>query len=230
VRVLDELLRIPPGVVWLVAIIAGVWLMRQRIVMAPVLAAMVAAVAGLYPLASRLALFLIPSALLAVAALARWPWIIAVFVAAQGVESVLPESHEDMRSNAAALAAERRPGDAVYVYYGAIPTFGYYADTTGIVRGGCHRGEWRRYTEELDAFRGKARVWLVVAHAFDRNGIREDSLLVRYLDATGRRYLTFTARSAFALLYDLSEATNAVNFNAPTSIRRKEPTLGCRVL
>jgi hypothetical protein len=234
VRALDDLLRIPPGFFWLAAIIAGIALVRQRwVLVAPAGITMIAAIAGLYPFASRLMLFLLPSALFAVAALARAPvggWIVVAFVAAQGVESVLPERHEDMRTVASALARARRPGDAVYVYYGAIPTFAYYADTTGITRGGCHRNDWRAYVSELDAFRGKHRVWLVVAHAFDRNGVQEDSLLVRYLDATGHPYLTIRANSAFAKLYDLSEPTNAVIFSPPVSIRRKEPNLVCRVL
>jgi hypothetical protein len=225
-RVLDDLLKAPPGVLWLAAIFAGTWLMRRRQVMAPIVAAMAAAVAGLYPFASRLALFLVPSALLAVAAIGRW-WIIAALVAVQSVTVVLPERHEDMRALAKSLAAVRRPGDAVYVYYGAIPTFAFYADTTGTVRGGCHRDDWPAYLHELDALRGRPRVWLVVAHAFDRNGVQEDSLLVRYLSATGRAVLTMEARDAFATLYDLSDARNAVNFHAPASIRARRPNLQC---
>jgi hypothetical protein len=231
VRALDELLRIPPGFLWAAAILAGLVVMRQRIVvLAPVITTMVASIAGLYPFAGRLTLFLMPSALLAVAALARWRWIIVAFVATQAVESVLSERHEDMRTVASALSRARQSGDAIYVYYGAIPTFAYYGDTTGITRGGCHRDDWRAYLSELDAFRGKPRVWLVVAHAFDRNGVQEDSLLVRYLDATGRGYLTIKANDAFAKLYDLSDATNAVPLSPPVSARRKEPNLVCRVL
>jgi hypothetical protein len=227
-RVLDDLLKMPPGVIWLVAILAGVWLMPRRQVMAPVVAALVAALAGVYPLASRLALYLMPSALLAVAAIRRY-WIVGLFVATQAVEAVLLEQHEDMRTVAKAMTMARRPGDAVYVYYGAVPTFEFYADTTGIVRGGCHRDDWPAYLHELDAFRGKPRVWLVMAHAFDRNGVQEDSLLVRHLNATGRASRTIAARSAFAVLYDLSDAANAVSVAAPRSMRAKRPNLRCRV-
>jgi hypothetical protein len=116
----------------------------------------------------------------------------------------------------------------VYVYYGAVPTFEYYSDTTGITRGGCHRTDWPAYLEELAKLRGRSRVWLVVAHEFEGNGVREDSLLVRYLNATGRAYLTIPARSAFATLYDLSGAANAVQVTAPRSTRAPQPNLGCR--
>jgi hypothetical protein len=234
-HVLDTLLRVPPGIVWLAAAIIGAWLMPRRIVLVPVVAAIIAAAAGAYPLASRLALYLVPSALLALAALAgarggRWGrWVIAALVIAQGVESVSRDRHEDMRTVAKAMAPLRQKGDDVYVYYSAVPAFTYYSDTTGIVRGGCHRSDWRRYLDELDAFRGKPRVWLVVAHAFDGNGVREDSLLVRYLDTTGRVYLTLEARSAFAVLYDLRDAKPVVGFAAPRSTRPLQPNLVCRV-
>ncbi|HTD59519.1 MAG TPA: hypothetical protein VK679_02650, partial [Gemmatimonadaceae bacterium] len=225
-HVLDSLLRVPPGIVWLIAILIGLWFLQRRSVMMPVLVAIGAAAAGLYPLSDRLALYLLPSVLLAIAAGPRW--IVVVLVAIQGVEAVFPEHHEDMRTVATALARVRRPGDAVYVYYGALPTFEYYADTTGITRGGCHRTDWPAYLQELAALRGRHRVWLVVAHEFEGNGVREDSLLVRYLNATGRAYLTIPARSAFASLYDLTDAPNAVVVPAPRSTHSPQPNLSCR--
>jgi hypothetical protein len=225
-HVLDSLLRVPPGIVWLIATLVGLWFLQRRGVMMPIVVAIGAAAAGLYPLSDRLALYLLPSVLLAIAAGPRW--IVAVLVAIQGVEVLFPEHHEDMRTVATALAKVRRPGDAVYVYYGALPTFEYYSDTTGITRGGCHRTDWPKYLQELAALRGRHRVWLVVAHEFEGNGVREDSLLVRYLNATGRAYLTIPARSAFASLYDLSDAPNAVDIPVPRSTRAPQPNLGCR--
>jgi hypothetical protein len=227
-HVLDSLLRVPPGILWLIAILVGVWFMKRRSIMVPALVAIGVAAGGFYPLSDRLALYLLPSALLAIAAGPRW--IVMVLVAIQGVECFFPERHEDMRTVATTMARMRQPGDAVYVYYGAVPTFEYYGDTTGkITRGGCHRTDWPAYLNELSALRGRKRVWLVIAHAFDGNGVREDSLLVRYLNATGRAYLTIPARSAFATLYDLSEDSNAVQVTAPRSTRAREPNLGCRV-
>jgi hypothetical protein len=134
-----------------------------------------------------------------------------------------------MRSITTAMAPLRQPGDRVYVYYGAVPTFTYYGDTTRMVRGGCHRNDWRKYLDELDAFRGTPRLWLVVAHAFDGHGVREDSLLVRYLNATGQAYFTLEARSAFAVLYDLRDPKPVVGFAAPQSTRPMQPNLVCRV-
>jgi hypothetical protein len=226
-HVFDALLRVPPGIVWLVLVLIGVRLMKKRAVMMPALLAIAAAASGFYPLSSRLALYLLPGALLAVAAIGRW-WIIVPLVAAQAIESVLPERHEDMRTVATAMARVRQPDDAVYVYYGAVPTFEFYADTTGITRGSCHRTDWPAYLGELAPLRGRKRVWLVVAHEFEGNGVREDSLLVRYLNATGRAYLTIPARSAFAVLYDLSGPANAVDVSAPRSTRELQPNLVCR--
>lgn len=225
---LDTLLRVPPGIVWLALVLIGLWFLPRRSVMLPAMGAMGAAVAGFYPLASRLALYLLPGALLAVAAIGRW-WVIAPLVIVQGVESVVPEQHEDMRTVAKEMARLRQPGDAVYVYYGALPTFEYYGDTTGVTRGGCHRSNWPAYLGELSALHGRRRVWVVVAHEFEGNGVREDSLLVRYLDATGHAYLTVPARAAFAVLYDLSGPSNAVDISPPRSTHARQPNLGCRV-
>ncbi len=239
VRGLDELLRMPPGIVWLVVAAVGMWVARRdwTLALAPVVVAVAAAVCGLYPLASRLLLYLVPLVLLGVAGLSarRWGFLVGLAcLAAQSVEVLLPTGREDVRAIAAGMASRRSDGDAIYVYYAAVPTFSYYAraDTVGVVRGGCHRGDWRGYLRELDALRGRPRVWIVVAHAFDGAGVQEDSLLVRYLNATGRLQWTITSNNAFAELYDLSDlsragAATADRFVAPLSGHHVRSGLAC---
>ena len=67
------------------------------------------------------------------------------------------------------IESKRQPGDVTYVYYGAAPVMSVYAQSFGYQPGddfvgGCHRGESRRYLEELDTFRGSERVWIVLTH------------------------------------------------------------------
>jgi hypothetical protein len=78
--------------------------------------------------------------------------------------------------------------DVRYVYYGAAPAFEFYAARDGLdsaraVLGGCHRSDARAYLAELDALRGRPRVWLLFAHELPR--LRERALMLRYLDAIG---------------------------------------------
>ena len=132
-----------------------------------------------------------------------------------------------MKPILAHLRAERQPEDAVYVYYGAAPVTTFYASQFGLERGtyvvgGCHRGDTRRYLEELDTFRGRSRVWVLITHAvyvserddilayLDSIGTRRESLVVR-ARSVGR-----TALPAEAYLYDLSDPAKARRASSTT--------------
>jgi len=102
----------------------------------------------------------------------------------------------------------------------------FYATQYGLARGdyavgGCHRGNSRRYLEELDTFRGRPRVWVVLTHALPRYRERED--LLAYLDKIGTRKDALVVESyavgrtphpAEAYLYDLSSVSKLVSSSA----------------
>jgi hypothetical protein len=127
-----------------------------------------------------------------------------------------PYRLEETKPALAHLEARRRPGDRIYVYYGAGPAILHYGPRYGLEAiayslGGCHRGDTRRYFEELDHFRGEPRVWVLVAHSLGQ--FREGEDLVRYLDAIGLRMegfrvpahtLGFPYPPVELYLYDLS--------------------------
>lgn len=108
---------------------------------------------------------------------------------------------------------------------------------TGVI-GGCHRGDSRRYLEELDTFRGQPRIWVVLTHALRQYRERED--LIAYLDTIGTRREGLVVEShavgrtplpAEVYLYDLSSATKLARSSAgsfhltgPTSA---DPRFGC---
>lgn len=225
-----------PAYATLATIGCGVLWVRQRrtaaILIGPIIATLGAAVVGQYPFMDRLILFLVPALILAIAAavaalyeyVARYSQPTAVLVAAC---LVLPTAYpvaatpppyriEPVKTVLQQLQVAHRPGDAVYVYYGAAPGVSAYAEKFGLSEadyavGGCHRGDSRRYLEELDNFRGRARVWLILAHALPRYRERDD--ILAYLDAIGTReqLIRAEARSADwdpqpaeAVLYDLS--------------------------
>jgi hypothetical protein len=228
--VLGSLMRYPPGVVWLASSVVGLWIVAARrhqrallLGVGPVLAALVAAAAGVYPFADRLALFLVPVCLLLTGmALWRHPIVATCVLVPQCIVALSPVQHEDMRTIAAAVAAHRQPGDAVYVYYGAAPSFAYYAQThVSYDAGGCHRDDWRAYLPELDRYTGR-RVWLVVGHSVQR----EDSLLTRYMGSARATLETITANDAFARLYAPDVGAASV---APPLARGSARRLVCRV-
>jgi len=80
------------------------------------------------------------------------------------------------------------------------------------VLGNCHRGSNRRCLEEIDRFRRRKRLWIVMTHAFRPYRERDD--ILRYLDAIGVRRDSFAVPAqivgarglpAEIFLYDLSD-------------------------
>ena len=235
----DASLGYPVPIVYLALAVIGLYFLWNRnrvsaaLLLAPIVVTIAAAAAGQYPFSDRLILFLVPAffialgasseeirrrlvprsrslgmcALLLIAGLALSPMILSP-----------PVYHrEDMKPVLSYLEANRRPGDLVYVYYGAAPAVTFYAAAYGLhddeyAIGGCHRGDNRRYFEELDAFRGGRRVWVLITHSVPR--YREDADILRYLGSIGVRHDRFVAQSSLlgggglpaeAFLYDLSD-------------------------
>ena len=208
--------------------------------LAPIAATLGAAVARQYPFADRLILFLIPMFLLALGAgiekfrewVARgshrlWSttipgWLVYVTLGGMALWPVIktpPPYHvEDMKLVLAYLQAERLPTDRIYTYYAAAPATAYYAARYGLhdedyAVGGCHRGDGRRYLDEIDKFRGSQRVWVLLTHSLPAFQERED--ILHYLDTIGIRQRSFSVSAltfgnrgfpAEVYLYDLSNS------------------------
>lgn len=205
----------------------GGWLLT-----APLLAALAAAGLREYPLGGRVSLFLLPIVILAIAAgidalartlLPRAPrmaaglaLVLALPTAWPLLRAPPPYRVEPVAELLDRMRAHRRPDDSIYVHYATAPAFQWYAPAAGFARasfqvGGCHRGRPRRYVEELATFRGRPRVWVVIAHAAGRRGERR--ILLGTLEAFGQRLhhlqvkartFGFNALPAEAFLYDLS--------------------------
>lgn len=212
------------------------WRERSRAVLltAPLLFTLAASVFRQYPFSERLVLFLLPGLLLALAAAVEYarrllptrsralstlavalPLLPALYPLAA---TPPPHYTEPIKPVLEYVGDRRLSGDAVYVYYGAAQAVTFYAPRYGMARdeykiGGCHRGDSRLYLRELDTFRGRPRVWVVLTHAGPVLRERED--ILAYLDAIGVRIegRVFGPRGlgrnllpAEAHLYDLSDA------------------------
>jgi hypothetical protein len=85
--------------------------------------------------------------------------------------------YEETAPLIAALDAERRPNDRVYVYDGAVPAFRFHhpAIDAAITLGGSHRNDPAAYAAELRPLLVPGeRLWLLFAHVFTPPGGRPE--------------------------------------------------------
>ena len=252
------------GALLAVMIVPGAWWLTRRsgyqatVVMLPVVAGFLAAAVRLLPLSGRVSLWLVgPLLLLAGAGLSavaerfssRWrliPAAAGTVIAAIAIVSVTileppPYRSQDMKPVFAQVAAQLQRGDAVYIYYGARLSIRFYGPRAGITEwteGSCHRRNTPEYFRELDAFRGRRRVWVIWTHAIPRFG--EPEAIRSYLSAIGTERMRIEApgrdgglASGEALLYDLSDpvrlgASNADSHPIPPPERPDDgPNVPC---
>lgn len=206
---------------------------RATLVITPLAVTLFAAILRQYPFADRLILFLVPMLLMGIGASVDWVyqraaawskyfgWIVCTALVVPGLYPMgacpPPYRIEDMKPVMSHLEANWRSGDGLYVFHGATIAFSFYSADYGFrgndyVFGGDHFCKSVRYREELDALRGRPRVWVVMTHAPSRYRERED--ILSYLDAIGVRRDYFVVQSRAAnwlpspaevMLYDLSD-------------------------
>jgi hypothetical protein len=177
-----------PLLIVALAAAGGWWMLRHRfhaslLLLLPALFTLVAAWLGLYPFTGRFILFLLPAFLLMLASstvqasrLAPRPWAsvvvaaLVLLVAARAtVRTRPPRPLEELKPVLRTIAQERRPGDAVYVYYGASQAFLFYGPAMGFapdtyVIGRCARDHPEWLIREVAQLRSDGRVWIVVSH------------------------------------------------------------------
>jgi hypothetical protein len=195
------------------------------LLLAPILAGLGAASFHLLPLQDRIVLFMgwpvLMFAGLGIDTIHRWRpwagWMIALLTAGVLPVAVLggagpPYRAEETRPVLEGVVEMMEEGDQIYAYYGTRHAMAYYGPELGLLawaQGGCHRRNPRRYLQEVNAFRGHERVWVVFTHALPR--LKEAETILSYLDSIGVRlaevddgYDLVGQRAAWAVLYDLS--------------------------
>lgn len=115
-----------------------------------------------------------------------------------------PPRHEELAPVLQTVRGELRPGDRVFVYYGAVPAFSFYTReqpfaAEAVTLGEEHRGDPAAYRAELAKLHG--RVWVVVSH---RHG-DEEAVMRPTLDARGACEREVKRPGAAAYLYRLPE-------------------------
>jgi hypothetical protein len=193
-------------------------------------ATLAASALGKYPFAGRMILFTVPVFMAlagsGVDAFVEWlrrpRWlgsglavVMAVALLFQPViaaeENLLqPTYYEHIRPAMAFLQANRRPGDAIYVYSWAVPAFRYYAPAYGIAKGDYvagkqHGSNYRVPLNELTRFMGNSHVWVLFSHIYVDGNFNEKDHILAYLNKIGKQKRLFydPGTSVYLVLYDL---------------------------
>ena len=185
----------------------------------------------LYPFAGRMILFLAPALTLllaegmdSVAALftrPRWlAWTIRILLAGYLLFGPLtlaaenftaPKMREHIRPTMEYLRDFRKDGDLVYVYHWAehavrfyTPKYGF--DMSNFILGADHHANPELYRAELDALRGRERVWFLFSHVYEDGDFNERDFILEYLDSIGElsREYRVPGTSVYLYLYDLN--------------------------
>jgi hypothetical protein len=143
------------------------------------------------------------------------------------------------------LLPDLRPGDAIYVYYGAVYAFQYYApaflrpwapvdqpqrfvrDGVAVYFGGMHRGDLAAYGVELHMLRHSdrtGRIWLLFSHIYRGEWPRT----IAAMAGCGRPVASYTAPgAALVLLACRANITRAVfpDHSARLYLSSKETTV-----
>lgn len=230
---IDPLGAFPPFAILFALIVGAVVLARQQpslllLITGPIIVTALASAAHRYPFGGfgsertgRVLLFLVPCFLLLTGAGVAWLWKRLPYASVQGFLVVLlllpnalmamsgfPYERQEVRPVLEYLNAATRPGDIVYVYYGARHLMRYYEPRYSLrgvrtVEGICSRAEPRRYLRDLERVWEKPRVWVLYAHTT----FRELPLLATYLDQNAVRQAEFRATGAQTVRYDLRRSS-----------------------
>jgi len=201
----------------LLGLAGAVLLLQQRwqwgiALLLPLFLTLAASGMRLYPFGGRLLLFAVPSLLIAIGvglegvrsvlrrtgALATGVWLALVVILLWGPvvsaadKLMKPPMGEHTRPVFAYVQSHRQPGDSIYVYYGAEHAFRYYApmygfDLSDYIHGMYSRPEPLKYLEDMEALRGKGRVWLLFAHVHTGSEGSEETFITRNLERFGAK-------------------------------------------
>ena len=229
--------------------------MAALVLCGPPLVALGAAIAHQYPWRGRLAFWMLPAAVIAVAAGTEWilgkasalhPAIGLIFLIAVLAAPVIAlaeapppyelEHHRDMLKY---LQQRRQPGDVIYVvqlqeigtqFYG--PRYGLQPNQW--VTGVCDANDARAFLRDLDRFRGVGRLWLLTGSGRPLGKVH--SAIRNYLGTIGVRrdvktFPSMTLGFVSIELYDLSDPVRLGSATAeefPMPAMPRDPKIGCR--
>jgi hypothetical protein len=124
-----------------------------------------------------------------------------------------PKYFEHIRPAMEHLRDSWKDGDSLYVSYGALPAFRFYAPFYGLENIPYEFGQREDYRKpqnilsQFASFRGQPRVWILFSHVYEKGEFNEKDFLLNYLDQAGeqRREFRVPGTSVFLYLYNLDK-------------------------
>jgi len=195
--------------------------------------ALLASFLQLYPSLERMVLFLVPIWLLLIGILAGFlhqnlrarpilSTLIMLLISGYFLYGAVPRTYEQfispkyfehIRPSMEYLKGSWKEGDVMFITNGAVPAFEYYAPIYGLENLSYASSQRNDYDnpniilQQLDSFKGKPRVWILMSHVYEKGDFNEKDFLLSYLDKIGDKKREFRrpGTSVYLYLYDLGK-------------------------
>lgn len=126
---------------------------------------------------------------------------------------ISPKYFEHIRPTMEFLQGSWREGDAMYVSYGGVPAFEYYAPMYGLENVPYAAGRREDYEDpdrmlqRLEPLKGHGRVWVLFSHVYEKGDFNEKDFLFDRLQMIGSRKREFreAGTSVYLYLFDLGD-------------------------
>jgi hypothetical protein len=196
-----------------------------------VLVTLIASALQIYPVFERMILFLVPIGLILIGKaieaiyvrLQRYqlPETLLVSLLAgyllygpvvTSLQSFLaPKYFEHIRPTMETLRDSWKDGDAMFVSYGSLPAFQFYAPFYDLQSTPYALGRREDYQNpqailsQLAPYQGQPRMWILLSHVYEKGDFNERDFILNYLDQAGEKKREFRVpgTSVFLYLYDL---------------------------
>jgi len=227
----------PAWVAIVIFIFGFIFLIRKNRTYASVLLvvfifSLIASALRVYPLGGRLSLFLVPLMIILIGqfinelhSVALEPYKLSMTLAIlAGIylfyspanvslhNFIRPKYFEHIRPSMATLSKNWMEGDVLFVSYGTVPAFRFYAERYGLGDVKYKTGEASDYQKPANLARrlqildGNTRVWVLMTHVYETKDFNEKDFILSTLDTLGEHKREFRSpgTSVYLNLYDLS--------------------------
>ncbi len=124
-----------------------------------------------------------------------------------------PKYFEHIRPAMEVLQGSWQDGDAMYVSYGGVPAFEYYAPMYGLENVPYAAGRREDYEDpdrmlqRLEPLKGHGRVWVLFSHVYEKGDFNEKDFLLDRLNMIGSRKREYRepGTSVHLYLFDLGD-------------------------
>lgn len=126
---------------------------------------------------------------------------------------VQPKYYEHIRPAMGFLQEMWQDEDTMYVSYGAVPAFKFYApmyslsNAAYVSNGREDYNDPAKILQQLETLKGHPRVWVLISHVYEKDGFNEKDFILDYLKKNGEKKREFRTpgSSVYLYLFDLGK-------------------------